>query len=76
MITSMNRNELYKTLVGHYKPNYIPDSKSSEKAAKNDDKVTVLKNALNVKSLSVYKDISSEQNADRFVSSGKIDYHT
>ena len=76
MITSMNRNELYKTLVGHYKPNYTPDNKSAEKAAENDDKVTLSEKALNVKSLSVYKDLSSEQNADRFVSSGKIDHQT
>ena len=76
MITSMNRNELYKTLVGHYKPNYTPDNKSAEKTAENDEKITVPEKALNIKSLSVYKDLSSEQNADRFVSSGKIDYQT
>lgn len=76
MITSMNQSELYRTLVGHYKPNYTPDNKSAKKTAENDEKITVPEKALNVESLSVYKDFSSEQNADRFVSSGKIDYQT
>lgn len=72
----MNQSELYRTLVGHYKPNYTPDSKSAEKAIKNDEKVTVPEKALNVESLSVYKDLAGERNVDRFVSSEKIDYET
>ncbi len=34
MITSMNQSELYKTLVGHYKPNYYSAPENSKAAPK------------------------------------------
>lgn len=81
MITSMNRSELYKTLVGHYKTThytYFPDSSSNKTAetSETDKKITIPENALNMKDMPVCKDLSDEPDADRFVFSEEINYQT
>ena len=72
MITSMSQNELYKTLVGHNKPNCNSETDSSKSTEKVIDKADILKNAVSVKSMSVYKDLSSEPQKDRFILSENV----
>lgn len=67
MITSMSQAELYKTLVGHYKPNYNSATDSSRSAEKSVDKADILRNAVGVEDLPVYKDLTNEPLKDRFV---------
>lgn len=79
MITSMSKTELYKTLVGHYKPNYNAASDNKKSTEHNvSDKIStdILKNAVNVKNLPVYKELSAEPERDRFVHSEEISYQT
>lgn len=57
MITSMSGAELYRTLTGHYKPNYSQKAGSSRTAPKNTD---IPKNAVAAESLPVYKDLSEQ----------------
>lgn len=72
MITSMSQNELYKTLVGHDKPNCNSKTDSGKSAEKINDKAYILKNAVSVTNLPVYKDLSSEPSKDRFVLSENV----
>lgn len=72
MITSMSQNELYKTLVGHDKPNCNSETNSGKSAEKIKDKTDILKNAVSVKNLPVYKDLSSEPLKDRFILSKNV----
>ncbi|MDE6600179.1 MAG: DUF1707 domain-containing protein [Oscillospiraceae bacterium] len=79
MISSMNQKELYKTLVGHYKPNhytYFPEQSSSKPAEKpiktripgvsvEDIESALKENAKKMKDLPVI-DISNDPNMDRF----------
>ena len=79
MITSMNRSELYKTLVGHYKTThytYFPDtnnSKPTEKTAA-DKTTSIPENAVKVEDLPVYADLSQTNSRDRFEPSAELSY--
>ena len=72
MITSMSQNELYKTLVGHDKPNCNSETDSGKSAEKIKDKTDILKNAVSLTNLPVYKDLSSEPSKDRFILSENV----
>ena len=72
MITSMSQSELYKTLVGHDKPNCNSKTDSGKSAEKINDKAYILKNAVSVTNLPVYKDLSSEPSKDRFILSENV----
>lgn len=67
MITSMSEAELYKTLVGHYKPNYNAAADSGKAAEKSVNKADILKKTVNVEGMSVYKDLSNEPSKDRLI---------
>ena len=77
MITSMNRSELYRTLIGHDNPfKTSNNNKSVEKA--DTSKITSIpenvRNAMNgnMKDKPIYKDLSNEPNIDRFVLSDEL----
>lgn len=75
MISSMNQSELYKTLVGHYKPDYstyFPNSNNSKPAEKAEESKTksIPENAVKVEDLPVCKEVTK----DRFEHSVKISY--
>lgn len=72
MITSMSQNELYKTLVGHDKPNCNLETDSGKSAEKIVDKADILKNAVSLENLAVCKNLSSEQLKDRFILSENV----
>ncbi len=75
-ITSMNQNELYKTLVGHYKPNCY-STESNKKSVETPKVITsVPENAVKVGDMPVYKNLSSEPDRDRFEFSESITYQT
>ncbi|MCM1523238.1 MAG: hypothetical protein NC120_02160 [Ruminococcus sp.] len=81
MITSMSQSELYKTLVGHYKTThytYFPNTNESKSAEKveTSKSIEIPENAIKVKDMPVYMDISSDLNRDRFEFSEKISYNT
>lgn len=67
MITSMNSNELYKTLVGHYKPNYHSAADNNEPVKAVRAVTAIPENAVKLNDMPVYKDISDEPDTDRFV---------
>ncbi|MCM1024499.1 MAG: hypothetical protein NC395_10640 [Prevotella sp.] len=71
MITSMNSNELYKTLVGHYKPNCQPPV-SSEPVKAVKAYSSVPENAIKIGDMPVYKDFANEPNIDRFILTDKL----
>ena len=75
MITSMSRNELYKTLLGHYRTQYeftngtvIEHTIGENKV--NTDPVIDEENSVNLKNLPVYADLSEIPKRDRFEFSG------
>lgn len=67
MITSMNSNELYKTLVGHYMPNCHSAADNNEPVKAVRAVTAIPENAVKLNDMPVYKDISDEPDTDRFV---------
>ncbi|MCH5349325.1 MAG: hypothetical protein J1E40_08375 [Oscillospiraceae bacterium] len=81
MITSMSQSELYKTLLGHYRPQYeVVNGRMVEKAVDKTTAGSYGKNAdvqdVNLKDMQVYADISQIPKRDRFELSEGTGYTT
>lgn len=81
MITSMSQSELYKTLLGHYKPQYdVVNGRMVERAFDKTTAGSYGKNAavsdVNLKDLQVYADLSQIPEKDRFELSEGTGYTT
>ena len=81
MITSMSQSELYKTLLGHYRPQYeVVNGRMTEITSEKTTVGSCGKNAavtdVNIKDLQVYTDLSQMPKRDRFELSEGIGYTT